>query len=89
MLVKISDFPDDLAAMLKDSTAEATASKAVMTACYAFVSQRSEISMLRSRLALVEAQLERKQALIDSARNAAAQLLDNTGQMDLIGDDAP
>ncbi len=80
----VRDFPDDLVDVLKQFTSSAAATKAVTNACYGFVAQREQLERQRARIAELETALQVQRQVIDGARSAAALLLDNTAQGDLL-----
>lgn len=84
MLVQLRDFPDDLADRLKSATHHRTASGAVQHACYDFLSQRTRIASLETKVAALEERLRVQQQVIERARDSAAALLDHVAQGDLL-----
>lgn len=84
MLVKITDFPDDLADQLKHLTVQATASKAVLRAAQLYPAAVEYFISLKAELEAERQKVKVLQQRIESARSAAALLLDHTGQEDLL-----
>ncbi|UFH51160.1 hypothetical protein [Pseudomonas sp. KNUC1026] len=80
----VRDFPDDLVELLKARTGSAAASKAVVTACYASISQADQIERQRLRIAELETALRVSRQVVEGARSAAALLLEHTAQGDLL-----
>lgn len=79
----IRDFPDDLADWLKKTTGSATLSKAVLTATndhHWIMIQNQDLS---SEVLRLRNEIDRLQALIESARTAAYQLVERTSQTEL------
>jgi hypothetical protein len=84
MLIKLLDFPDDTADALKVFTGEATASKAVYRAADTYIANLEKIGSLKSHNELQAIEILRLRQLIESARFAAAALVDKTAQGDLL-----
>lgn len=84
MLLKITDFPDDLAASLKASTHEATASKAVLAAAYSYAGLLDDVVALNQQVLELQTEVLRLRAVLQGARSAAALLVEKTGQGDLL-----
>ncbi|MNG28654.1 hypothetical protein D3C84_1139420 [compost metagenome] len=83
MLVKLLDFPGELAERLKSLTHQATASKAVFEAATRYPAAVDCIDTLRRELA---DERQRNQVLwqrIEAARSAAVQLFELTAQSDI------
>lgn len=83
MLVKLLDFPDELAEQLKRLTREVTASKAVYDAAKRYPAAVDYIDTLEHQLAEERLRNKALWQRIESARSAAAQLLDLTSQVDI------
>lgn len=84
MLVKITDFPDDLVDDLKAVTGQVTASKAVFHAATRYTGLLSEFNDLCLYIAQLEQEGARLRSIIEGARSAAALLLDQTAQESLL-----
>jgi hypothetical protein len=84
MLLKITDFPDDLADSLKFQTAQGTASKAVLQAAVSYIPNLEQILSLRHHNELQAIEIQRLRNLIEQARSAAALLVDKTSQGELL-----
>lgn len=84
MLVKITDFPDQLAEDLKSVTGQATASKAVLHAATKYSALLTDFNFQSLDVANLEQEVVRLRSIIEGARSAAALLLDRTAQGDLL-----
>lgn len=83
MLVKILDADDHLVEKLKQVTGCVTASKAFVFASTAYICQLETSANQREKIARLEAEVHRLRSTINSARDAAALLLDRTAQTDM------
>ena len=88
MLVKITDFPDDMIEDLKRATGQATASKAVFFASTQFISVCAERDEAQINGLNVWHEVLRLRKIIEGARSSAALLLEKTAQGDLMEYDA-
>lgn len=84
MLVKITDFPDELVSDLKLSTGQNTASKAVYFAASNYAQLATENTQLGFDCVELQLEIERLKAIIESARSASAALLECVSQADLF-----
>ena len=84
MLVKITDFPDDMIENLKRATGQATASKAVFFASTQFINVLTERDQAFLDALNMEHEILRLRSIIEGARSAAALLLEKTAQGDLM-----
>lgn len=84
MLVKLTDFPDHLAAELKSVTGESTASKACISAVTGYLEIIDLYNDLDSRYRVLQLENLRLLQVIEGARSAASLLLEQTGQGDLL-----
>ncbi len=83
MLVKLLDFPDELAEQLKRLTHEATASKAVYDAAKRYPAAVGYIDTLERQLAEERLRNKALWQRIEAARSAAEQLFELTAQSDI------
>lgn len=84
MLVKITDFPDGLADLLRRLTSQATASKAVLVAASAYPTLVDDLAQSDMQIEHLETEILRLRSIIEGARCAAALLLEKTAQGDLM-----
>lgn len=84
MLLKIIDFPDQLADDLKFVTGQATASKAVLHAATRYSALLADFNFQTLDIEKLEHEIVRLHSIIEGARSAAALLLDHTAQEDLL-----
>lgn len=84
MLVKITDFPDGLADLLRRLTSQATASKAVLVAASAYPTLVDDLAQSDMQIEHLETEILRLRSIIEGARSAAALLLEKTAQGDLM-----
>lgn len=84
MLLKIIDFPDQLADDLKSVTGQATASKAVLHAASKYSALLTDFNFQSLDVEKLEQEVVRLRTIIEGARSAAALLLDHTAQEDLF-----
>ncbi len=84
MLVKITDFPDGLADLLRRLTSQATASKAVLVAASAYPTLVDDLAQSDMQIEHLETEILRLRLIIEGARSAAALLLEKTAQGDLM-----
>ena len=84
MLLKITDFPDDLAETLCAITGERTGSKAVMATIREFMRLTEWEASAQLRMAAMALEIERLNHIVEGARSAAALLVEKTGQGDLL-----
>lgn len=77
MLVKLTDFPDDLAETLCHITGQRTASKAVMQT----ISDWQRLTVFEAdanlRMSFMTLEIERLRFIVEGARSSAALLLDS------------
>ena len=85
MLVKLTDFPDDLAETLCTVTGEKTASKAVMATIRDWMRLTEFEADANLRMSFMVLEIERLKHIVEGARSAAALLVEKTGQGDLLG----
>lgn len=86
MLLKITDFPDDLADQLKARFASSTASKAVLAAASSYLSVSASLDSALEAVEARDLEIRRLRSIIEGARSAAALLLERTGQTDLLSE---
>lgn len=84
MLVKITDFPDDVAEKLKSLTGQATASKAVYQAACEYSTHLVLIESDALMIQSLRSEVARLSSIIEGARSSAALLLEKTAQGDLL-----
>lgn len=84
MLVKITDFPDGLADLLRRLTSQATASKAVLVAASAYPTLVDDLAQSDMQIEHLETEILRLRSIIEGARSSAALLLEKTAQGDLL-----
>jgi hypothetical protein len=84
MLIKLLDFPDDLADSLKVCTGEATASKSVFRAASRYITLLDDAHQMASDLSTARLEIARLKLIIENARFAAHQMLDRTAQAELL-----
>lgn len=84
MLVKITDFPDGLADLLRRLTSQATASKAVLVAASAYPTLVDDLAQSDMQIEHLEAEILRLRSIIEGARSSAALLLEKTAQGDIL-----
>jgi hypothetical protein len=85
MLVKF-DAEDEFVENLKSITGHNTASKAYQVAAATYVHQIETIGHLQSLVAKLREDVRVQRQIISSARDAAALLVEHTGQSDLFTD---
>ncbi|QYW05704.1 hypothetical protein [Phage blackswan219-6] len=86
MLLKISEFPDELAEQLKGLTGANVASKAVLNASIMYPRLVLDLQDASCQIQECHDEIHRLRAIIEGARSAAALLLEKTGQGDLLAD---
>lgn len=84
MLVKITDFPDDLVDDLKCATGQATASKAVFFAASNYAQLVTESVQWGFDCQEKDIQIAHLKSIIEGARSASAALLECVSQADLF-----
>jgi len=84
MLIKLSDFDDDLAERLKSRTGQSTGSKAVLEAANQYLPLLLKLDHRDREIEDLRRRLDRANQVIEDARSAAAQLLDKTGQTSIF-----
>jgi len=84
MLVKITDFPDGLADLLRRLTSQATASKAVLFAASAYPTLVDDLAQSDMQIEHLETEILRLRSIIEGSRSAAALLLEKTAQGDIL-----
>ena len=84
MLVKITDFPDELVDNLKLATGQAAGSKAVFFAATKYVQLAEENTHLSFECAQLQEQIDHLHGVLSSARHACGQFLETINQRDLF-----
>ncbi|KPY38899.1 hypothetical protein [Pseudomonas syringae] len=86
MLVKIADFPDDLAEALKPETGTRTASKAVLIAAQRYPGLVSQVKRQQFEISQLRDQLSHMQLTMKSLNNVCRQISELAGQGDIFSD---